>query len=304
MSPSVSIVLPVWNGAADLRTTLPAIAAQEYDGEVEIIAIDSGSSDDSLKLLREVGARVWEIEQRDFGHGKTRNFGVRQSQNDIIVFLSQDACPVGTHWLGDLVAVLSDKSIGAAFARQLAQPGATPLEQFFHAEIYPAKSRRVNPKKRAPTPQEVFFSNVCSAARREVCLRFPFDESLIMSEDQIFARTLLQNGLALQYAANVEVVHSHSYSLGALFRRNFDSGYSLRGFNTESPSRSARRLARFWGSEARFLVKSRAWGTLAQMPLYETTRVAAFVLGGQGGRIPLGLRRKMSLHRAFWEDTD
>ncbi|BCM92011.1 hypothetical protein IAD21_03890 [Abditibacteriota bacterium] len=303
MSPSVSIVLPVWNGAGDLREMLPCIAAQQYEGQVEIVAIDSGSRDESVELLRQAGARVWEIPQHEFGHGKTRNFGVQQSQGDIIVFLSQDAQPVGTNWLYSLVNVLEDKSVGAMFARQLPRPHATALEQFFHAEIYPQKSRTVSPAKR--TRELVFFSNVCSAARRDVCLRYPFDETLIMSEDQIFADTLLRNGLALVYAANVAVIHSHSYDLSTLFRRNFDSGYSLRGFDSMQMSlgHKLQRLARFWGSEVRFLVRAGSWAALAQMPVYEMTRVVAFLLGGQGARIPSALRRKMSLHRAFWDEN-
>ena len=124
---SVSIVLPVWNGAPDLRALLPALASQTFDGEVEIIAIDSGSRDESAALLKSSGARLWRIEQSDFGHGKTRNFGVGQSRGDIIVFLSQDACPVGDFWLRDLVAPLQNPRVGAVFARQLARRDASAL---------------------------------------------------------------------------------------------------------------------------------------------------------------------------------
>ncbi len=124
-----------------------------------------------------------------------------------------------------------------------------------------------------------------------------------MSEDQLFGRALLQSGLSLLYAANVEVVHSHAYDLKALWKRNFDSGYSLRGFDTSTPGRKIRRAARFWGEQTRFLVHQREWKSLAKMPLYETTRSLALLLGGQGHRFPLWLRRAWSQHRAFWNDA-
>lgn len=300
VTPSVSIVLPVWNGASDLRELLPAIFAQEYEGQVEIVAIDSGSGDESAALLREAGARLWQISQSEFGHGKTRNFGVRQSEGEVVVFLSQDALPVGTHWLRELVLPLSDTSVGAVYARQLPRANATPIERAFHAQLYPPVSRTTSPRQSARTP---FFSNVCSAARRETALRFPFDESLVMSEDQLFARDLLGAGLSLVYVAHAEVIHSHVYDLPTLFRRNFDSGYSMNEIDTTGVNHKIRRVARFLGSEVRFLAREREWKALSRMPLYEGTRLSALFLGGQGHRFPLSWRRKLSQHRAFWKDA-
>lgn len=295
----------MWNGARDLREVLPLLRAQQFDGEVEIVAIDSGSRDDSVALLRAAGARVWQIEQREFGHGKTRNFGVRQSKGDFIVFLSQDARPVGLDWLHSLVELLKDPALGAVYARQLARFDASPLERFFHEEVYPPRSRLTRPpKNRAPSLEELFFSNVCSATRRETALRFPFDETLIMSEDQLFARDVLLGGLSLFYAANVEVVHSHLYDWKTLFRRNFDSGYSMRGLDGMSLHRKIRRAARFWGKEARFLARCRDWKALSQMPIYEGARAAGLLAGGQGHRFPRALRRALSLHRTYWDNAE
>lgn len=304
MLPFVSIVLPTYQGAAHLRDTLPALRAQNYDGEVEIVAIDSGSRDQSVALLERFGARVTVIAPGEFGHGRTRNLGVRLARGEIVVFLSQDARPVGPFWLRDLVAALRDPALGAVFARQLPRPDATPIERFFHAEIYPPRSRTTRPRRGPITASDVFFSNVCSAARREVCARFPFDETLIMSEDQVFARDLLRGGYAVRYAAQVQVIHSHAYDLATLFRRNFDSGHSLRALPGAPWHRQWRRATRFWARETVFLARGRHFAALAGAPLYEGTRFAALLAGTLAPHLPRALRRKFSLHRAYWDAQD
>ena len=300
--PSVSIVLPTWQGEADLRRLLPALAAQRYNAPVEIVAFDSSSRDGSVERLREFGARVTIIAQSDFGHGKTRNRAVEFARHDIIVFLSQDALPQSESWLSALVAPLGDDKIGATFARQIARPQAQALERFALEYLYPPRSRRTRASRSAPPLHKLFFSNVCSAARREVCLRFPFDETLIMSEDQFFARDLLMGELDIFYNARAVVEHSHGYDLPTHFRRHFDSGASLHALNGGGVAASAARALHFVSHETLYLLRRQQWRALAWLPLHEAARFSALLLGGQAQRMPRSLAKKCSLHRAFWEN--
>lgn len=301
-APLVSIVLPTYQGVAYLEETLAAVNAQEFDPGFEIVAIDSSSSDGTPEILRRAGARVYSIPQSEFGHGKTRNFGVREARGEIIVFLSQDALPVGGDWLQKLVEVVQNPRVGAAFARQLPRPKATPLERFFHNTIYPAKGSTARQRPGQPlSVGNVFFSNVCSAARRELCLRFPFDESVIMSEDQLFSRDLLQNGFSIVYAPQACVIHSHHYDLRALFKRNFDSGYSLRSFPGEPPTKQAGRAIAFLTREVRFLAREKQFTWLLYLPLYEFVRFFALLSGTQAERLPMRARLACSLHTSYWK---
>ncbi len=96
---SVSVVVPVKDGARHLEELLPAIAGQRIDADVEILVIDSGSTDGSPALARSLGATVIEIEPAEFGHGRTRNLAAFEATGDRIVFLTQDATPIGDGWL-------------------------------------------------------------------------------------------------------------------------------------------------------------------------------------------------------------
>jgi len=59
---------------------LPQSANQDYSGTIEIIAVDSSSPDDTVKLLQQYGATVISIDQAVFSHGYARNLGVQHTQ--------------------------------------------------------------------------------------------------------------------------------------------------------------------------------------------------------------------------------
>ena len=73
----ISVVIPVRDGGGDLERCLAGIAAQRIEEEVEVVVVDSGSSDGSVDVARAAGAVVTEIGPAEFGHGRTRNLGVR-----------------------------------------------------------------------------------------------------------------------------------------------------------------------------------------------------------------------------------
>ena len=301
MSTDITIIIPTYQGFSWLGETLPALRQQKYSGQVTILAVDSGSTDGTVDLLKQFGAKVISITQAQFSHGYARNLAVKNAATPLVVFMSQDVLPVGTDWLEKLVALLDDPAVGAAHVRQLPRPGATPLETFFQQELYPPKNKRLTwkPGERM-TLSKMFFSNVCSVARRELCLRFPFPEDIIMSEDQAFARSLLQAGYQIIYSGDITVFHSHHYSLETLFRRNFDSAYSLRGIAADTPVSIALAGVSYIARETAFLVRNGHWLWLFYMPVYEATRTLGRLCGSQADRMSYDLRVKLSLHRRFW----
>ena len=68
---AVSVVLLTLNGSPRLEKTLEALANQDYSGPVEIVHVDSGSSDGTLELTRRLGLRTHHIRAADFHHSRT-----------------------------------------------------------------------------------------------------------------------------------------------------------------------------------------------------------------------------------------
>src|SRR3954465_12673248 len=99
---SVSVAVPVLDGGPLFRELLAAVRAQRIDAEVEIVVVDSGSSDDSVTAARAHGAVVEEIPRAAFSHGGTRNRLMELASGDVVAFLTQDALPAGDRWLAAL----------------------------------------------------------------------------------------------------------------------------------------------------------------------------------------------------------
>lgn len=295
----ISVVIPVKDGGADLRRCLRGIAAQDVGEEVEVVVVDSGSSDDSVELARASGAAVHEIAAKDFGHGRTRNLGVELAHGDLLVFTSQDAVADGRRWLAMLAAAArSGEDVAGAYGRQLPHQDARPPEQFFLDFLYGPDPRvqRVG-AGRELTFEQTLFSNVNAAIPRRVLERFPFRDDLTMSEDQEWSRRVLREGLALVYEPRAAVRHSHAYTIRSAFRRFFDSGVSAEHAYVEgAESRKALRRAgsRYARAELAWLWHTGRAGWIPYTVVYELAKFAGLQLGLRHGRLPRRLRRRLS----------
>lgn len=89
--PSISVIIPVYNGRKYLKEALESVARQTLL-PVELILVDDGSSDDSLELLQEMELPfpVIKIRQDNGGQGAARNHGSRLAQGKYLAFLDQD----------------------------------------------------------------------------------------------------------------------------------------------------------------------------------------------------------------------
>jgi rhamnosyltransferase len=308
-TPGISIILLTYNGGPTLAATLNAIASQvlECDGQPlatpEIVAIDSGSTDETLDLLHQNGITPRRIPHEEFGHGRTRNLGASLAHGQWLIYLSQDAVPAGPHWLGRLTRHLRDAHVAAAFGRQLPPAGLGPIETFFLEQTYPARAITHSPT--APgagraSIRRIFFSNVNAAIQKSAWEQCPFPTDVLMSEDQAFAQAVARAGFSLVYDPEAAVVHGHRYSLPQLFRRNFDSGYSLREIAGDSWGAVARLGLGYVAAEMRWLARAGKWAYMPYALLYEVVKSAGFAAGRSGRRLPLAVRRRLSLHRAYW----
>ncbi len=90
-SPSVSIVIPVYNGADYLADAIDSALAQTYDN-VEVIVVNDGSSDEgaSKAVALTYGERVRYVEKPNGGVATALNRGVTEMNGDYFSWLSHD----------------------------------------------------------------------------------------------------------------------------------------------------------------------------------------------------------------------
>jgi rhamnosyltransferase len=303
----ISVLIPVKNGGDDLVRCLDGIAAQRVDDEVEVVVVDSGSSDGSVALARSRGATVQEIPALEFDHGATRNRAAQVARGDVLVFTSQDAYAERDDWLARLTAPLAEQQVAGVYGRQLAHHHATPPEVYFLDFLYGPTSRAQRLHDGAGVSMETtLFSNVNAAIRRELFARYPFAEDMIMSEDQEWSRRVLLDGYELRYVADAAVRHSHDYTLGAAFRRFFDSGVSASRSYAGGASATAvvrRRALHYARGELAWLWRTGNTRWIPYTAIYEATKFAGLQLGLHHERLPTRLKPRLSALGNYWVDA-
>jgi rhamnosyltransferase len=302
-APSASLVIPTLNARRYLPELFAALARQEPAPPAEVILVESGSRDGTVEHVAGMaGVRVVPIAR--FTHGGSRNVGVRESRGEFVAFLSQDALPADGRWLAELLAPFADPDVAATFSRQTPRPDASPMERHFLETHFPPGEPVVMRHRGSGEPlfqRDVFFSNVSAAVRRADALRFPFDEKIIMSEDQQLARDLLLAGRAVVYAPASVVLHSHNYSLRQAFERYFDSVYSLTQiFPRHDMGRSVSLGVGYLRREAAMMVR-RHPAHLPHYAGYVLAKSLGTLLGHYAERMPRSWARRMSMHKSWWD---
>jgi glycosyltransferase involved in cell wall biosynthesis len=243
---TVSVAIPVLNGERYLEEVLDAVRAQELDHELELLVIDSGSSDRSLDIARAAGATVIEIPPAEFGHGRTRNLAVQRSSGELIAFLTQDSTPAGPGWLAaHLRSFALAEHVGVSFGPHQPRPDASPLTKRLLGEFFEGFSPHGGPVlHRAGDTTYLSSNNLCLA--RAAWEEVPFRD-VPFAEDQALGAYLLAAGWVKIFNPEAVVVHSHDHGLVDGFRRYFDEYRGLRdsvGQKSEASASTALSIVR------------------------------------------------------------
>jgi rhamnosyltransferase len=280
-TPRVSVVVPTLDGGAGFRPLCRHLSQLRERLGMEVLVIDSGSRDGTDDAAERAGLRVHRISPAEFGHGRTRNLGVRMTTGDVVCFLTQDVLPCTPDWPLRFARALEDPSVAGVYGRQVPRD-ATTMEMFFVALNYPANPLRFDPRPGGhhPRPGRVLFSNAFSAVRRDMIYRVPFADDVPVSEDQVWAHQVLARGYSISYEPLAEALHAHRYSLRGLFRRTHRVGRALRMAGIDGGASFAESV-RFLAGEIGYFARQGHTHRLPELLAYELVRWAGF----QAGRV-------------------
>lgn len=275
---SVSIVVPTLNAGSRFEHLCRHLAQVRARYGVEVMVIDSRSTDGTPERARAAGLNVHAIERSSFGHGRTRNLGVRLTTGDVVAFLTQDVLPVTPDWPLRFADALAEPGIAGVYGRQVPRDAST-VEMFFVALNYPDERLRFDPRSgHHPRPGRVLFSNAFSAVRRDVATALPFVDYAPVSEDQIWAHQALAAGHTIVYRADAEALHAHHYTIRGLFGRSRTIGRALRLEGIDGGA-SLGESARFLATEIAYFIRQGHAHRLPQLLPYEFVRWAGFQVG-------------------------
>ncbi|WP_290457731.1 glycosyltransferase family 2 protein [Faecalibaculum rodentium] len=236
-----TIVIPTKNGGELFEKVLDIIHRQETDYTYEVVCVDSGSHDNTVKVIRKYGCILKQIPKEEFGHGKTRNLGASLGTGEYILFLTQDALPADTHWLQNFLdGMKSDPEIVGGFGIHYPYPDCNlldkrDLEMHFQGfgksnTIYQLTDHERYKRDEGYRHLLAFFSDNNSCVKRDVFEKYPY-EDVNFAEDQIWARQMIEKGYKKLYCPAAAVFHSHNYPLETYRMRYYDEYKGLLGLH-------------------------------------------------------------------------
>jgi len=223
--PRCSVVIRCYNEREHIGRLLEGVLEQTVR-DVQIVVVDSGSTDGTLEALRHFPVEVVRIAKEDFSFGYALNEGCRAARGEFLVFASAHVYPTYRDWLERLLFPFADPRVALVYGKQRGDHRTRFSERQVFRTWFPDQSR--------PRQDHPFCNNANAAVRRELWEVMPYDESLTGLEDIAWGKRVLSRGYRIAYAADAEIVHVHEESASQIFRRYEREAIGLRSIYPES----------------------------------------------------------------------
>jgi rhamnosyltransferase len=208
--PEISIVIRCCNEEKYIGRLLSGIQKQSRR-DVEIIVVDSGSTDATVAIASQFPVKLVSIRPEDFSFGYSLNRGCAVATGDFLVFASAHVYPVYEDWLDRLLEPFSDETVGLCYGKQRGNESTRYSEHQVFAKWFPETSDL--------SQTHPFCNNANAAIRHSLWKQFPYDETLTGLEDLAWAKQALSAGHRIAYVAEAEVIHVHEETAPKVFNR-------------------------------------------------------------------------------------
>jgi len=215
-----SVIIRTYNEVKYLERLLSLIFSQRCETvELEVVIVDSGSTDGTLDIAGKFPCKITHINKADFTFGRSLNVGCAFSKGDFLLFVSGHCMPVNDRWLDEIVKPLINEEIHYSYGRQEGKD-TTKFSEYQHFEkCFPIYDK---------VPQEGYFCNNANAAlTREAWSKYKFNEELTGLEDMYLAKQLVEAGYKIAYTSKASVYHIHDESWLQVRTRYEREAYAL-----------------------------------------------------------------------------
>ena len=207
----ISVIIRALNEGKYIGACVQSIINQDLSLPYEVILVDSGSKDDTVKIAEELGCKVIAIPKNDFTFGRALNTGIRNAKFDIIISISAHCIPIGNQWMIHLVEPLIQKRGAMSFGKHFAPESSRCSEISYFSAKYHGESRQIF---------RPLLNNGNSAFLKSQWENHPFDETLPAQEDMEFCLWHMKNSSAtLYFSASAAVTHYHNDRNQVLYQR-------------------------------------------------------------------------------------
>lgn len=220
-----SIVIRAYNEGKYIGRLLEGIRQQTFK-DVEIILVDSGSTDGTVSVAESFDARIVRIPSSEFTFGRSLNLGVQAATRELIVIASAHVYPVYPDWLEALLHPFEDQKVALTYGKQRGPETAQFSEQQIYHQWYPDQSK--------PRQATAFCNNANAAIRKSLWEKNPYNETLTGLEDLAWAKWAKEQGYEIAYVAEAEIIHIHQETPQGVFNRYRREGMAFKQIYPEA----------------------------------------------------------------------
>lgn len=218
--PRISVAVRLKNECKFLPALIASLQKQTIFWDCELVFLDSGSTDGSIEYLRRCADKIYAIDPVEFQFGRSCNQIISQCETPYIVLLSAHVVVAEADALEVAVRSLeADTQLAAVYLRQKAEgiqnKDFSPYESLFLKKRFPVLNQEMD---EASMPVPAPISNAAAVIRRLTWQQTAFPE-VQASEDVLWAKLIVKQGLKVLYLGERSIVHNHCESADQIYRR-------------------------------------------------------------------------------------
>jgi rhamnosyltransferase len=269
--PTASVIVRAKDKATTIERTLQLLRAQTVD--VEIIVVDSGSTDGTRAIARRWCDRLLDIAPGDFTYGRALNAGARAAAAPFHFAVSAHCFTERQDWVERALAHYRDPHVAGVCGYSGTAPDGRANEVIHQDAVL----FQLDPFWG--------FTNHASSWRADVWRRFPFDEQIAAAEDKEWSQRVLAEDwvIALDPALSVSTAHRFEDGPLGFFRLSRRDVRAVAGF-ARVPPYGLRAVMRDWWNpprdgRSRMRVRASPWHLAAVTARYAGLRDARRAIG-------------------------
>lgn len=226
---SVSVVIPTLNAGFEFGWLLRKLQAQAGLGEIEVVIVDSGSTDGTVEIARAAGCLVVQISPEQFSHSYARNVGAEAARGDYLLFMVQDAYPIGDFWLYGILRYLLDHEDERLVAASCAEYSRSDSDMMYDSMINTHyrflgcldydRIGEYQGDDHMSLRSLGQLSDVSCLIKRTLFSQYRYRGDY--AEDLDLGIRLIRDGYRVAMLASVKVIHSHNRSAYYYLKRSF-----------------------------------------------------------------------------------
>jgi glycosyltransferase involved in cell wall biosynthesis len=220
-----SLVVRAFNEEHHIGQLLEGVRRQTIP-EVEVILVDSGSTDSTAAIAVQHGATVVQIPPEEFTFERSLNLGLDAATCDLVAVASANVYPVYPDWLERLLGPFADPQVALTYGKQRGDNNSKFSERQVFSRWYQQES--------APRQSHPICNNANAALRGSVWKIHPYDETQTGLEDLAWPKRAFELDYTIAYVAEAEVIHVHSETPRIVLNRYRREAMAFKCINPEA----------------------------------------------------------------------